>query len=191
MRLSLTSYPLSRWLFIGLLLFLLFPPVFYQAPGAGLDNSYIISVHLAHKFDLVFGKDFVFTFGPLAILDNRFPIAVQRWVYLMFDGYFLFTLFFLLQSILKKKIGYSQALFIFLAVLLALPEPPFQWYFVFFLFYLFNFIKMPGKPLPVIQVSLLSIVSFYYKVNLGMTAIILFALALHYALLSLSVFCIY
>jgi len=128
--------PYIRYLFIAFLLFLIFPPFFYHPTGRGLDASYIIAIHLAFKYHLVFGKDIVFTFGPLGILNDRFPIAVLRLVYLLFDLYFLLTTGMILCEIIKKSAVYARLLYIFICFLLALYEPPFQWYFLFFLFYL-------------------------------------------------------
>ena len=170
-------------LFIALFLFLLFPVTFYKIPSPGLDSSYVIAIHLAFKYHLTFGKDLVFNFGPLAILNDRYPIGVTRWVYLLFDIYFLVTLFFLLKRVFSNGGGRARSLFIAMGLVLALFEPAFQWYFLFFLFYLFNFIKEPGKKMAVLQPALLSILCFYYKVNLGITAILLFVVALHYVLI--------
>ena len=169
------------YLLIGLFLFLLIPGTFYQVPMKGLDPSYIIAVHLAYKYHLIFGKDIVFTFGPLGVLNYRFPIGVSRWVYLLFDIYFLGTTFFLLRHFFRE--GYGSVLFFALGFLLALYEPAFQWYFLFFLFYLFAFIREPGGKWTVLQPALLSVILFYYKVNLGLTAVILFIGVLHYLLL--------
>jgi len=50
---------------------LLVPPSFYHQPGEGIDSSWNIALHLAYKYHLVFGKDFVFTYGPLGILTTE------------------------------------------------------------------------------------------------------------------------
>ncbi len=169
-----SPHPYFRYGLITFILFLLIPPAYYFQPWAGLDPSYIIATHLAFKYNLVFGRDFVFPFGPLAILNDRFPIAINRWVFLLFDGYFLASLFFLLRAISKKLSGYGPLLFLFLAVLLALNEPLFQWFFLLFVFYLFSFLKEPTGIFPVAQAGLLSLFCLFYKVNLGIPAIVLF-----------------
>lgn len=170
-------------IFIALFLFLLFPVTFYKIPSPGLDSSYVIAIHLAFKYHLTFGKDLVFTFGPLAILNDRYPIGVTRWVYLLFDIYFFVTLFFLLKKVFSIGGGRARSFFIAMGLVLALFEPSFQWYFLFFLFYLFHFIKEPGKKMAILQPALLSILCFYYKLNLGITAVLLFVVALHYVLI--------
>ena len=72
-------------------LFLVFPIHFYRPAAPGLDPSYIIAIHLAYKYHLLFGKDIVFTFGPLGFLNYRYPIAIPALIYLLFDIYFLTT----------------------------------------------------------------------------------------------------
>ena len=67
--------------------FFLFPNSFYSAASAGIDASYNLGINLAWKYHLIFGKDFVFTFGPLGILNYRLSVAVPGWVYLLFDVY--------------------------------------------------------------------------------------------------------
>jgi len=176
-----SPHPFIRQFFIAFILFLLFPAAYYFEPRAGLDSSYIIGTHLAYKYHLVFGKDIVFPFGPLAILTERFPIAINRWVFLLSDGYFLVSLFFLLKAVVPKRSGYGPLLFLLLGVLLALNEPPFQWYFLLFTFYLLYFVKEPSKVFPISQTGLLSLLCLFYKVNVGICAITLWMAVLHYA----------
>jgi hypothetical protein len=175
-----TPHPYIRYFLFAFILFLVFPQAYYFEPLSGLDPSYIIATHLAYKYNLVFGKDIVFPFGPLAILDDRFPIAISRWVFLLFDGYFLLSLFLLLKAVIQKRTGYGPIVFLLLAVLLALNEPPFQWFFLLFVFYLFSFLKEPSGILPITQVGLLSLICLFYKVNLGIPAVFLFVVMLHY-----------
>jgi hypothetical protein len=171
------------YLFIVFFLFLLFPPFFYHVPIKGMDSSYTIAICLALKYKLVFGKDFLFPFGPLSILDSRLPISVSMWVYLLSDLYFLGTIFFILRAVFKTNFGYLPVVYIFLCITIAPYDVPFQRYFYFFLFYLFATIKEPSKALNVVQAALLSILCFYYKVNLGITAMTLFLLAISYTVL--------
>ncbi len=168
------------YLFITFFILLLFPSFFYLAPGEGLDSSYNIAISLAYKYNLVFGKDFVFTFGPLGILNNRFPISVSRWVYLLSDVYFLGTLFFILKDIFKKHFSYPLVIFVFLSITVAFRDSMFQRYFYCFLFYLFAVIKEPRKMENIVQAALLSILCFYYKLNLGIPAIVFFWMAISY-----------
>jgi hypothetical protein len=167
---------------ITFLIFLLFPPYFSQPVREGLDPSYDIAIHLDWKYHVSFGKDLISTFGPLAILNSRFPVAVYQWVYLLLDIYFLVTLSHILTVIFKKHFGVFAVVFLVLAFAFEIDDSPFQRYFLFFLFYLFSFVKEPRQRIYLIQAVLLSLLSFYYNVNLGMTALLLFFIGIGYLL---------
>lgn len=172
-----------QYFFIVFFIFLLFPAFFYKLPEEGIDPSWNIAIHLAHKYQLIFGKDFVFTYGPLGILSSRLPITINLFVYLLFDLYFLITLFFILKASMKNHFGYGLVLFIFLSFIIGMYEGLDQWYFVFFLFYLFSFLREPKSIAYIIQAALLSIICFYFKVGLGITAIVIFLITISYAAL--------
>src|SRR5436190_9186501 len=67
----------------------LIPHQLYKNPDFGLDPSWAIALHHAVKAKLVFGKDFVFTYGPLGVLYTRLSIGVPVIVYLVFDAFVL------------------------------------------------------------------------------------------------------
>ncbi|HEX5228318.1 MAG TPA: hypothetical protein VFW44_11435 [Bryobacteraceae bacterium] len=53
--------------------------------GAGLDNSWVIGLNLAHSAGLNFGRDVAFTYGPLGyLLAPLFPEA-EPWAIFFFD----------------------------------------------------------------------------------------------------------
>ena len=62
------------YFFLVLFVFLLFPSRFFIYPGPGLDESWNMALHLAYKYNMVFGKDFISGFGPLGILRTRLPV---------------------------------------------------------------------------------------------------------------------
>src|ERR1700722_6371960 len=127
-----------QFLFLLFFLFLLIPATFYYTPGAGLDNSWNIAIHLAHKYRLVFGKGFAFTYGPLGILHSRLPIAISGVVYLLFDLYLLGSMFFVLRAAFKKGFGIGTILFVLLDIYLSRDAVTEDLYFFLFLFYLFS-----------------------------------------------------
>jgi len=168
--------------FIVFIVFLLFPNFFYSPVSAGLDASYNVAINLAWKYHLIFGKDFVFTFGPLGILNHRISLAVPEWVYLLSDIYSLATLIHVLNAALYRRLRLLPAVFLFLAFLPQIYGTMFDRYFLFFLFYLFSFIKKPDKTVFLLQAAFLSLLSFYFQVNLGVMAIVLFMAMLIYML---------
>jgi hypothetical protein len=163
-------------------LFLLFPGSFYTLPKPGVDYSWIIALHLAHKYNLIFGKDFVFTYGPFGILRNRYPIHVNKFVYILCDLYFFVVLFSGLRTFLRKNFSLGPVIFICLCMVASQYMEMEQWFFFFFLFFLFLFIKEPHKYLYIIQAALLSVFCFYCKVNSGVVVVFIFLVTLHYTL---------
>jgi hypothetical protein len=162
---------------------LLVPPSFYHQPGEGIDSSWNIALHLAYKYHLVFGKDFVFTYGPLGILNSRHPITVSLFVYLIFDLYFLTTMFFVLRKIFREHFSPGIILFSFLSIVLTMYNSADEWCYFLFAFYIFYFIKDPSEPVCLIQAAIFSILGFYLKISLGMIGVSLFLMAISYALI--------
>lgn len=180
---SVKAKTLLQYFLLVFFLFLLFPPLFYEHPEAGLDNSWNIALHLAYKYHMVFGKDIMFTYGPLGILNSRLPISVSKFVYLLFDVYFVATLFFILRSIFKRYFSYGLAVFIFLCIMAGQYSGLYQWYFFFFFFYLFSFIEKPGQIGHLVQAAILSGITLYFKASLGIIAVFLFLIAITYVLM--------
>ena len=173
-----------QYFFILFLTFLIFPSSFYQTPNSGLDPSWNISLHLANKYDLIFGKDFVFTYGPFGVLYSRLPISVNKYFYLLFDLYFLFTFIFVTRKIFKVQFNLIIGLFAFLIVVIAMYEAAEQWFFFFMLFFLFSFLKEPvGRMRYLLQAGLISIFCFYYKLGLGISSLVIFTMVLTYAVI--------
>lgn|SRR5688572_441541 len=173
-----------QYFFILFLTFLVFPNSFYQTPNAGLDPSWNISLHLANKYDLIFGKDFVFTYGPFGVLYSRLPISVNKYFYLLFDLYFLCTFIFVARKIFKTQFNFIIGLFAFLIVIVAMYEAAEQWFFFFMLFFLFSYLKEPaGKMGYLVQAASISIFCFYYKLGLGISSLAIFTMVITYAVI--------
>src|SRR3982751_5127812 len=151
----------------------LFPPHFFDKPVAGLDASWNIALHLALKYHMVFGKDFVFTYGPLGIFHSRYPTSVSMIVYLLFDLYMLITWFLVLRDIFRNNYNFGVLAFLFLATTISMYDQD-LWYLSFFLFYIFSSLRSPRNRLYIFQAALLAILCFYYKMSLGVTTVSLF-----------------
>lgn len=171
------------YFFLAFFIILFFPPFFYHHPEPGTDPSWDIAINLAFKYHLQFGKDILFTYGPLAVLHDRLPIVVNKYGYLAFDIYLLATAFFVMKEILKKHFNAPVLIFIFIVLIISMYGSPDQWCYFFFLYYIFSFLKYPAKAVSVIQAALLSLICFYYKSNLGMVAISIFLVAVLFGLL--------
>lgn len=171
-----------RYILLAFFTFLFFPQAFYQVPQPGLDPSWKIALHLAVQYDLIFGKDFVFTYGPLGIFYSRLPIAVPRITYLLFDLFLLFNFLFFLNDILKQRKNITLYLFILGSILVTMYEAPEQWLFFFMLFNLFSFLQQTDKIIYLALAGLLTIICFYVKLSLGIVAIVIFMVFIGYFL---------
>ncbi|BAZ84406.1 hypothetical protein [Dolichospermum compactum] len=139
-----------RWklLFPSFILFIYVFIAFLPLPSpikTGLDPSWAYAISQAAQKQLIFGKDIIFTFGPLGYLissptfdENFFQITIFRWfVYL-----FLFIVSILRIVTIENRI---QQLFIGLSILLALfigSSTDYQILFIFLIILSFdNFIN--------------------------------------------------
>ena len=62
-------------------------------PSSGLDPSWNIGIHLAYLRNLKFGKDLVYTFGPLGFLRQRTLLNYNLWITSLFSSIFCHFLF--------------------------------------------------------------------------------------------------
>jgi hypothetical protein len=72
--------------YLLILVVLLFP--YYQIsniPTAGIDNSWRIALEMAYQKGLVFGRDIIYTYGPLGRLTQRISIATSNFQFFLFD----------------------------------------------------------------------------------------------------------
>jgi hypothetical protein len=75
------------WSLLGGLL--LFPDHFYIQEGSGLDPSWKMTLDMAFREGLRWGRDFMFTYGPLGIVSARLPSLEYGWLYLASDLFVL------------------------------------------------------------------------------------------------------
>jgi len=155
------------------LLFL--PPHFFNSPDSGIDDSWKIALHLAFRNHLTFGKELIFTYGPLGILYSRLPIAIDPLVYGLFDCYFLVSLFFLFRRMFRERFHAGAVLFILLTAGFVMQSEGLEdWFFFLFLFYLFSFLREPLEWGYGIQAGLLAILNFYLRLNPGIIGVFAF-----------------
>jgi hypothetical protein len=77
---------------IPISLILLAPTSFYRPFEQGRDPNWQLALHYAFAHDLVFGKDIVFTYGPLGFLYSRLVYPETSGYLLLFD-FFTYVLF--------------------------------------------------------------------------------------------------
>jgi hypothetical protein len=73
----------------------LFPRLFYVGISSGLDPSWKLSLHMAYSQGLIWGRDFVFTYGPLGFLSSRLALPEFRIWYVAIDLFFFANIVYL------------------------------------------------------------------------------------------------
>lgn len=162
--------------FVALFCFYLLLPVdFFSQVGVGLDPSWQFSLHMAHEQGLTFGKDFIFTYGPLGFLSTRYPFE-SAWLPLLLSDCLLWTtIAYTLAITCSKSNSTTQLVGVIFAVFLMGGV----FYFMdlviaqlaLFFFLLFRFQETRNSPLLAVA-ALFSYLMFYIKVNMGLAAIV-------------------
>jgi len=97
-------------------------------PGSGLDPSWVIGINMALLENLQFGKDIVFTFGPLGFLWTPVLIDYNLWSLSLFFCIFFHILFIGSIFLLLRKLPARWYHYIMLIPILifAVPSPDFK-----------------------------------------------------------------
>ncbi|MHA8075751.1 hypothetical protein [Aquirufa sp. TARAVU-A1A] len=102
------------WLYAFVLVYLTFPYLrLFEEPGLGLDPSWQIALNLLREKQGVWGKDFVFTYGPLGSYIYRLPIHVPAWKQLCYDGFFFLNLIYFHATCFPKQAKYYHLILLF------------------------------------------------------------------------------
>lgn len=147
----------------------------FPAPGTGLDSSWQLSLILAFRNGLIFGRDYVFTYGPLAFLSLRFPESGLLSAYYLFDLGLLFLLIPLICEIWNSKPNWKTwTLLCSTCLTYGLLDHgldlPFSLLFLCF-FHLFNFVRFRNI-FSFLSAVILSLLIFYIKPSVGLAAIL-------------------
>ena len=167
----------SVWLKIIYLLFLivlLFP--FYrisEIPSAGIDNSWRIALEMAYQKGLVFGKDIIYTYGPLGRLTQRIAIGTSNFELFLFDVFCFTNVGFLLYHFLPKPLKFYQLIIHFCLFLLI--SSIFGEWLSFLLFYIsifsgLLFLKKQNHWF-LLHAIVMGVINFYIKANYGVIAL--------------------
>lgn len=95
-----------------LLLYLLLPNFFLSGSSlceaavvdvtTCLDQSWVLSINLALEKGLIFGRDYVFSYGVLGFLATRTTLGINPFVLLLFDLFILANFAFIFLYIFRK-----------------------------------------------------------------------------------------
>ena len=185
------NWPINgSWLIISylvLLIVLLFP--YYQIsniPTAGIDNSWRIALEMAYQKGLIFGKDIIYTYGPLGRLTQRISIETSNFQFFIFDIFCFGNVAFLLYYLLPKPLKLYQLLIHFgLFLLLSSIYGEWQSFLLFYvsIFSGLLFLKKQNQWFLVHAIAM-GIINFYIKANYGVIALGFVFILLFYAFFS-------
>ena len=165
--------PYRLLIFFTSLLFL--PKALLENPNSGVDPSWKISINMALHQGLSFGKDWVFTYGPLGFLSTRITAYVGIFPLLVYDAFAVGVLIYILRFAFKDLNDLSKCLTIPYLIMMTShnSEATFQ-LFMLFLFLIFHNYRTKSL-ISIGLATILCILIFFIKLNLGIvTSLILF-----------------
>jgi hypothetical protein len=176
-----------KFIYLLFLIVLLFPFYRISEPAtAGLDNSWRIALEMAYQKGFIFGKDIIYTYGPLGRLTQRIAIGTSHFELFIFDVFCFINIGFLLYQFLPKPLRFFQLLLHF-GFFLIISSIYGEW-IGFVLFYISIFSGLlflqKQKHWYLIHAIVMGIINFYIKANYGIIALGFVFILLIYAFAS-------
>jgi hypothetical protein len=152
-----------------------------DGPWYGLDISWQVTLNYALKHHWMWGKDIIYTYGPLGFLSTRMGLGIDRLAFLAFDCFLVFNFFFIFCDFLKSAINkyFGLAIIIFITIIINTNyASDLSWILMIFSFYWMN--KSYDKPsfFYFLLLSVIVTLAFYIKLNTGLIVFVLLFLHL-------------
>jgi hypothetical protein len=106
-----------RYLFFLVFAIAIFPFHFFAIPESGIDGSWALSINLAIKNNFIWGKDYLFSYGPLGYLATRIKEYVPIYHIIIFQLLVWINLCFIQFKVTNLFINFEKKHF-FLGLLL-------------------------------------------------------------------------
>lgn len=164
----------------ALLALYVLPVLPYSHAGVGMDDSWKRAINAAVCNGLVFGKDFIFTYGPLGFIDTRFHHCIH-------DGYIIVSDIFLVAGyywlLYKYLIRGNWWLPVVIISLLFLKETNYcqKLLLVFTAFCCAGIQHNFKNYFEIIYCSLAAAIVFYVKFNYGLVFVFFIAISLAFS----------
>jgi len=138
--------------------------------SSGIDNSWIIALNLALRRGAIFGKDFVFTYGPLGFLSTRNADYVGSPPIIAGDAFLFAGIFVLAYRYFSASIAWLLLLFV--AGLALRTSNYSQTLFLLYIIYT-SIVVMDKKndPFSITYAAICVPLLFFVKINYGFIAI--------------------
>ncbi len=147
-----------------------------------LDESWQTALNLALENSFVFGKDFVFTYGPLGFLSTRVDFGINFLYFVLFDLFVAANFALIIHYVWKRYYNFAA---ISVCLLLCWLSPLADASFKLLLIMLFWTILGNRKSSAIYFTVpfLIAVISFFIKLNTSFLAVVIF-----YIFLSVSIF---
>lgn len=146
------------------------PFSFYEIADNGLDGSWKQALNYAIKKKLVFGTDFVFTYGPLGFLSTRNTLYVSDLVLFLADLFLCVCFYHVIYKFLSQHKGWF---FILLMAIFFYKNTEYSeiLFFFFIIFTILNFKSHFSNYFEVVCCAIQGVLVFFIKLNYGMISI--------------------
>jgi hypothetical protein len=167
--------------FLFFMLILLLPAQLQSLPGTDVDSSWMIALNLAVSNGFIFGKNFIFTYGPLGFLYTHIGLEIPYgyvWIFL-FDLSIISAILFIINTVVKE---YNSLIVYGLVVIivyhLAYADTTNRILVIVIFFLIQNIKKTNFYSLAV--VSLFLVIQFFIKPSAAIFFIAIFTIAAFY-----------
>lgn len=143
----------------------------------GIDSSWAFTLNFAIFKNWVWGKDIVYTYGPLGFLATRIGYHIPALSFIIFDAFLVANFFIVFNDFLSKsKDKFLALLFIIFNILLIRihTQVGVAWIILFFNCFWLNKAAEKFRFNLYIYIAILTTASFYLKLNTGLIGIVLF-----------------
>jgi len=156
------------------------PGGFYYFVGGHLDSSWIRAINLAIENNLIFGKDIVFTYGPLGYLSTRNTQYISNFSIFAGDLLLLVCFYYTIRKLLVKD---KRWFWILLAAIFYFKNTEYACSaFLFFtVFAVANIKNSFSNTIEMLLCTITAVLVFFVKINYGLVSLPVFFALLVYA----------
>lgn len=153
------------------------PAAFFKDAGYSLDGAWVMALGYAARKGLTFGRDIVFTYGPLGFFSTRYAVGSAQALLLLADAFCFAGYYHLARRYLvTDKLSFALALLS--AILLRNTIYAQSLYLLFTVYVCLNFRNKFSNNFELVFTALAAVILFFCKVNYALIALPPFALVI-------------
>lgn len=143
-----------------------------------LDPSWVLSLNWAIQKHLTFGRDYIFTYGPLGFLSTRNDLGISRFYFVLFDLFIYVNLVSIVLYVFRKFYNLQNIILCFLAILAIADYAMYSNNVVYVLllisFFWLNYFLKHSKIWSLVIPSIITVLLFYIKINISFVGLAIF-----------------